>query len=255
MSLRVCILASGSKANALFLRSGETRVLVDVGLGIRNLIAAFQTIREPLHELDAIFITHEHTDHVRGLMKLLEKFRIPVFASAGTLRCVDRMIPAKCPTTALLRDEVEIGAFAVKPLAIPHDAAEPLAYSFLVGTQRVTVATDLGEVPRAVASALAHSTVAVFESNHDVDLLMSGSYPEFLKERILSRTGHLSNRQTAAALKHTRGNGLEHVVLAHISAENNHPGLALKSAMAAVDGGHTRVHLTQQVTIGPLIEV
>ena len=255
MSLRVCVLASGSKANALFLRSGETRVLVDVGLGIRGLTAAFHTIREPLHELDAIFITHEHTDHVRGLMKLLEKFRIPIYASEGTLRCVDRVIPAKCATTAMLRDEVEVGAFAVKPMAIPHDAAEPLAYSFLVGTQRVTVATDLGEVPRAVAGALAHSTVAVFESNHDVELLLAGSYPDFLKERILSKTGHLSNKQSAAALKLTRGNGLEHVVLAHISEENNHPGLALRTAMDAVADSHTRVHLTQQVTVGPVIEV
>jgi phosphoribosyl 1,2-cyclic phosphodiesterase len=255
MSLRVCVLASGSKANALFLRSGETRVLVDVGLGIRNLTAAFQTIREPLHLLDAIFITHEHTDHIRGLDKLLDKFRIPVFASEGTLRCVERVIPAKCAVTALLHDEVELGAFAVKPLPVPHDAAEPLAYSFLVGTQRVTVATDLGEVPRAVASALAHSTVAVFESNHDVELLKAGSYPPILKARILSNTGHLSNEQSATALRHARGNGLQHVVLAHISAENNHPGIALKTAMEAVDGERTRVHLTRQVTLGPLIEV
>lgn len=255
MNLRVAILSSGSKANCLFLKCDETRILIDAGLGVRNLIAALETIHERPDRLDAIFITHEHTDHVRGLERLLPKCKPVVYGSAGTLHCIDRMIPSRIRAVAMHRDEVEVGPVAVRALPIPHDAAEPVAYTLIAGTTRVTVATDLGEVPPAVAAALAHSTVAVFESNHDVQMLQAGSYPEDLKRRILSTNGHLSNLQSATALGHCKGNGLAHVVLAHISEENNDPGLALRSALNALADTPTRVHLTKQLTMGPVIDL
>jgi phosphoribosyl 1,2-cyclic phosphodiesterase len=254
-SLRLAILSSGSKANSIFLKCADTRILIDAGLGIRNLIFALETLHERVDRLDAIFITHEHTDHVRGLARLLPKCRATLYASAGTLTCLDTMIPTRIKTVSMGHDEFEVGPLAVRAIPIPHDAAEPLAYTFLSGTTRVTIATDLGEVPRDVATALEHSTIAVFESNHDVEMLRVGSYPEDLKRRILSRHGHLSNEQSAAALAACRGNGLEHVVLAHISAENNDPALALRTALNALDGTPTRVHLTRQMTVGPVIDI
>ncbi len=255
MSLRICVLASGSKANAVFLRSDETRILVDVGLGIRALPRVLQAIHERMEDISAVFITHEHTDHTRGLGRFLERSRAAVFASAGTLGCVDPVIPARCRTHALNGEASEFGPFVVRAIPVPHDAAEPVAFELLVAGQRIVVATDLGEVPAALQSAIAHASVAVLESNHDEELLRTGSYPELLKERIASETGHLSNRQTATALAACMGNGLTHAILAHISEENNKPTLARQSAEDALDGSGAVIHVTAQLTIGPMIDV
>lgn len=255
MKLRLAILSSGSKANSIFLKCDDTRILIDAGLGIRNLVSALDGLGERVDRLNAIFLTHEHTDHVRGLARLLPKCSATVYASAGTLTCVDSMLSARVKTVTIGRNEIEIGPIAATAMPISHDAAEPLAYTFLIGTTRVTIATDLGEVPHDVSNALQHSTVAVFESNHDVDMLRDGSYPEDLKARILSKHGHLSNEQSAAALCQCRDNGLQHVVLAHISDENNDPALALRTAQNALSGTATRVHLTKQLTVGPVIDI
>lgn len=253
MSLSLYVLASGSKANAFLFYDGTHRILVDAGLGIRSMTAALGSISVRFDQISAVFITHDHTDHVRGLNKLLEKSKAALYASAGTLEAVDHMIPARIRTTALNGEAVVIGEFGVRGIPVPHDAAGPLAYHLETATQRVTVATDLGEVPRELANALAHSTAAVLESNHDVQMLKNGPYPDILKFRILSSTGHLSNVQTAAALTACRGNGLRHVVLAHISDENNDPDLARAASSAALLGTETQLHLTSRTTSGPFL--
>jgi phosphoribosyl 1,2-cyclic phosphodiesterase len=249
------VLASGSKANAYLLSDGSKRILIDAGLGIRSMTAALGAAAVRFDQIAAVFITHDHTDHVRGLGKLLEKSRAPLYASAGTLAAVDYMVPARIHTVPLNGDGVEIGSFAVQGIPVPHDAAGPMAYFVENGRHRVTVATDLGEVPRSLAAALARSTAAVLESNHDVQMLKNGPYPEILKQRILSGTGHLSNVQTAAALAACRGNGLAHVVLAHISDENNDPLLARAASAAALDSGETTLHLSSRSSSGPFLQL
>ena len=253
MHLRV--LASGSKANVLLLRSGATRILIDAGLGIRKLTAAFEEIGDSPDCLSAIFLTHEHADHARALSRLLRRHPIPVFASPGTLERLRPKLPERAQASAMTEGFVEVEPFRVHSIPISHDAADPVAYVIASGDHRVVVATDLGEVPDALSRALSDSTCAVIESNHDEDLLESGPYPRILKDRIRSSSGHLSNRQTADALAACGRNGLQHVVLAHISAENNDPELALNSARRALEGRDVQIHLTAQGVPGPYLDL
>jgi phosphoribosyl 1,2-cyclic phosphodiesterase len=253
VSLQLFVLASGSKANAMLLCNGSHRLLIDAGLGVRSMTTALGSVSVRFDQISAVLLTHDHTDHVRGLSKLLEKSRAPLYASANTLDAVDWLVPARIRTVPLNGEAVEIGAFAVRGISVPHDAAGPLAYHFETGSQRVTLATDLGEVPPELAAALAHSQSIVLESNHDVEMLRTGAYPEILKRRILSNMGHLSNAQTAAALAECRGNGLRTVVLAHISDENNDPELAHQASSAVLDTAQTSLHLTSRTSSGPFL--
>ena len=255
MSITLSVLASGSKANAVLISEGKFRILIDAGLGIRMMTASLNEIGVRVSDLSAILITHEHTDHVRGLAKLLDRARTPLYASAETLEAVDYIIPARVRTTAMDGDAVELGPFAVQGIPVPHDAAGPLAYHLQIGAHRITVATDLGEVPSALSKALAQSTTLVFESNHDEKMLRGGSYPEFLKDRILSEFGHLSNRQCAEALSECQGNGLKTVVLAHLSDENNRPELARASAHKVLKDSGAELHVTSRTASGPFLEL
>ncbi|RPH95497.1 MBL fold metallo-hydrolase [candidate division KSB1 bacterium] len=255
MSLQLFVLASGSKANAVLLCKDNTKILIDAGLGIRLMVSALNAAGVRPNELSAVLLTHEHTDHVRGLSSLLDRTHLPVYSSIGTLGAVDRMIPARCKLTAMDHQTVEIGPFAVRAIAVPHDAAEPVGYHIEVGNHVVTIATDLGDVPDELAESLIHSTFIMLESNHDMHMLLNGSYPVILKERIRSPFGHLSNEQTAAALAECRGNGLRTVVLAHLSDENNDPALAREASAQALAGSGAALHVTTRSTMGPFLNL
>lgn len=255
MSLQVFVLASGSKANAVLLCNEDARILIDAGLGIRSMTTALNTAGVRINQLSAVFLTHEHTDHVRGLGSLLDKTYMPVYASAGTLGAVEWMIPGRSRLIAMDHQTCEVGPFAVRGISVPHDAAEPIGFNISVGKHRLTVATDLGEVPAELSESLAHSTFTMLESNHDVHMLLNGSYPEILKQRIRSNMGHLSNDQTAAALDVCKGNGLRTVVLAHLSDENNDPALARAASEAVLRGTGAELHVTTRSTIGPFLNL
>lgn len=251
--MQISVLASGSKANSLLIREGETRILIDAGLGIRGLIFALQQIGEQPQHINAVFITHEHTDHTRGLDSLLKKAPIPVYAAAGTLKALSPGFMRMQKAFPINGHAVDVGPFSVRAFPILHDAAEPMAYQIHVGDEVITVATDLGEVPEPLHKAFTESTVAVIESNHDEEMLRTGPYPELLKIRIAGSTGHLSNRQTANVLRECTSKNMKHVVLAHLSEENNHPMLAHDSARTALDDPEIAVHLTAQRTVGPIL--
>jgi phosphoribosyl 1,2-cyclic phosphodiesterase len=255
VSLQVFILASGSKANAVLLCEGNTRILIDAGLGIRSLTQALGTAGLRINQLSAVLLTHEHTDHVRGLNSLLSHVSAPLYATAGTLDAVNGVIPVRSKVTAMDHKTREIGPFAVRAIPVPHDAAEPCGFCVQTRSHYLTFATDLGEVPAELADALLHSSFAMLESNHDVKMLRCGSYPEFLKERIRSPFGHLSNTQTAAALKAAKGNGLSTVVLAHLSDENNDPALAHKVASKALSGSGVALYVTTRGAMGPFLNL
>ncbi len=247
----VATLASGSLANSLFIRSGDTRLLVDAGLGVRALLFALQELGEQPQDLSAIFITHEHSDHTKGLNSLLKKTQAPVYATTGTLTALSPGFMRRQKAFPINGTLVDVGPFTVRALHVSHDAAEPAAYQIHCGHEVLTVATDLGEVSPDLHDAFANSTIAVIESNHDEELLRTGPYPELLKQRIASHTGHLSNRQTADVLRSCKK--LKHTVLAHLSEENNHPDLARASARTALDNPEIAVHLTAQKTLGPIL--
>jgi phosphoribosyl 1,2-cyclic phosphodiesterase len=254
LSFSLSILASGSHGNALLVNAGDTKILIDCGLGVRTISPLLQSVGVQLKDLKAILITHEHTDHMRGLERVLPHTRAALYATDGTLAGIEDVVPSRTIQYAVGEEAFEIGQVVVQAIPVPHDANEPCGYHLTMGEHRLLVATDLGEVTPEIGEALKNSTVAVFESNHDEGMLANGSYPEILKRRIRSNTGHLSNRQCATALRACQDTELSTVILAHLSDENNDPKVARVSAEAAINGRGCELHVTRQGATGPYLK-
>ena len=221
--MRVSVLASGSKGNAIFVEMDGTRVLIDAGVGVRRVARALGELSVPLESLDAIFITHEHSDHVKGLETILKRTDAPVYTRPGTLRA---MTADDLPEDRLfaIHDSVEIGSLRVSAFDIPHDAADPVGYE-ITGSRKCTVATDLGFVTDGVRTAMEGADVLVFEANHDLAMLRKGPYPWPLKQRILGNRGHLANNEAGRAIARLRSRP-QKIILAHLSETNNRPDVA-----------------------------
>ncbi len=251
MSILFRILASGSSGNALFLRAGGTRLLVDAGISPRRIQHALAEIDERVDDLTAVLLTHEHSDHVRGLASLLAGREIPVLATRGTRRALETADKgaAVAPTISTWGDplraarSLQLGGLRVRPFPIPHDAAEPVGFRIEAEGLAVGIATDLGCATPVVERSLAGCDLLVIEANHDLDLLARGPYPSFLKRRVASRKGHLSNDQAAALLARLGSPQLRRVVLAHLSGTNNAADLALRAVAPAL-AGQTQVELS-----------
>ena len=226
---QVVMLASGSKGNAALISTDSQRFLVDVGISCRELVKRMQQVGASPEELDGVFITHEHVDHVKGIVTFGKKYQVPLYASQGTWRAVFSKYPelnrANCRLTG---GRMLLGDVSIECIATSHDAAQPQGYSFLWrgGDCKCTYVTDTGFVTPAVREAVQGSDVLVLESNHDVEMLKQGSYPYELKQRILGTRGHLSN-VTAGQLLLQLEKLPRRVFLAHLSEQNNLPKLAL----------------------------
>jgi phosphoribosyl 1,2-cyclic phosphodiesterase len=246
--LRFTSLVSGSSGNATLVEASPdagshgglrpTRVLVDCGLGPRLLAAALARRGCTPADLDAVFVTHEHSDHVGGVIALQRRHRTPVWASAGTWEAATAR-EAQAPVAQRASDAqpIVIGALTLVPFAVPHDSAEPLQLVCSDGRARLGIVTDLGEPTDPVARALQGCDALLLECNHDPQMLADGPYPAWLKRRIGGAQGHLANEQAAALLDACRHDGLRHVVAAHLSRQNNQPALALAALQAALGGG------------------
>lgn len=221
--MRVSVLASGSKGNAIFVEMDGARVLVDAGVGIRRVARELETLSVTTDSLDAIFITHEHIDHVKGLAPLLKRTDAPVYTRPGTIRAIAGNGDLPQDRLFAIHDAVEIGALRVSCFSVPHDAADPVGYE-IVGSRKCTVATDLGYVTDRVRTAMEDTDVLVMEANHDLAMLRKGPYPWPLKQRILGNRGHLANEETGRALAKLRSRP-EKIILAHLSETNNLPSL------------------------------
>lgn len=222
--MRLSVLASGSKGNAIFIEMDGTRLLLDVGIGLRRLKEGMTALGVPLDTLDGVLLTHEHRDHVVGLSALLKEVSLPVYSRPGTIAALPRrdLLPLTCLHP--FRGDVVIGGVKVEPFPLSHDAAEPVGYR-VRGSRTCTVATDLGFVTGAVQDAIEGADVLVLEANHDPATLKRGGYPWPLKQRILSNRGHLSNLDAAWALARMKKRPAQ-VFLAHLSEQNNRPELA-----------------------------
>lgn len=227
--MRFISLISGSSGNATLVQSGSSSVLVDCGMSGKRLAESLAEIDMHIDDIDALLLTHEHIDHIRGAGVIARKYKLPVYATEGTLAAMDvGEIPNK---TVISPDaDFEIGDIGVVPFSIPHDAAQPVGYSFFSDGQKHTVATDIGHMNDYLLEHLRGSSSILLESNHDVDMLRMGSYPFPLKQRILSGTGHLSNDDAARTLCTLVQDGTEHIMLGHLSNENNTPQVAYMSA-------------------------
>jgi phosphoribosyl 1,2-cyclic phosphodiesterase len=223
--VRVTFLASGSSGNAALIESGGRAVLLDAGLSAREIMrrvdaAGFADVR-----IEAILLTHEHVDHVRGARVLARRLGIPVIATGGTLNAAAACL-ADVPETVEIgrRDRFALAGMRVTSFATTHDSAESAGYAFENRTgKRVAIATDTGVVTPEIAEALSGAHVVGLESNHDLGMLETGPYPPFLKRRIAGERGHLSNDDAAVALASIAWRGLTHVYALHLSEQNNTP--------------------------------
>jgi phosphoribosyl 1,2-cyclic phosphodiesterase len=256
--MRVSVLGSGSRGNAILVESGETRVLVDVGFGVRTLATRLCQLGCVPESITGVVLTHEHVDHTSGALAACARWGWPLYATAGTMAALpDPVVPVRTIAHGLAWS---IGDLAGASVGVPHDAADCAALVFedRRSGARAGVALDLGHVPPTLADTFARLDLLVVEANHDVAQLMAGPYPWALKQRIVGERGHLSNAAAAALIASCAHRGLRGVVLAHLSETNNSPSLAVETVRTALHrrgraGAGTQVVAAhQRVPLGPV---
>ena len=228
--MRVCLLASGSKGNSLFIESDQCKLLVDAGLSGREAEKRLAQIGVNASELDALLVTHEHRDHCRGLGVLARRYRLPVYLHHATHSALPDCGHLPVVQEIDGQSRIDIRGIEIEPIPLTHDAVAPLGFVLHTEQGKIGIATDLGIATRLVVDRLRDCRVLIVEANHDERMLRDGPYPWPLKQRIRSNHGHLSNTESALMLQQLLWPGLEAVFLAHLSEENNQPGLAAGSA-------------------------
>jgi phosphoribosyl 1,2-cyclic phosphodiesterase len=227
--VKICSLASGSKGNCLYLETGDTRVLIDAGLSLRETLLRMEAVGIDASRVNAALVTHEHIDHIRSAGSFARKFNVPVFASHLVRAKADKYFKK-----TQVR-EFEAGAaftfrdVRIDPVPITHDSCDPVGFVVESREGRAASVTDFGIVTRLITEKLRGCRFLNLESNHDVEMLMNGPYPWELKQRIKSRHGHISNEESLALLHELAHEGLEALVMAHLSEVNNHPDHVAKS--------------------------
>jgi phosphoribosyl 1,2-cyclic phosphodiesterase len=247
MGVCLSVLASGSRGNCAFFRSAKTRILVDAGVSCRETFKRMKAAGEDPRAVSAILITHEHSDHVQGLAILAKRLNVPVFMTGATHHAWVRAMrhaDGERPHLAKLElfspgSRFQIGDIAVTPFTIPHDAADPVGFTFRAEGVKIGFATDLGYLSPNVCDHLRGCDVLVIESNHDLEMLRGGPYPWSVKQRVMSRVGHLSNEALAEFFASDYDGEATYVVLAHLSEQNNHPELARGAAEKALGSRRT----------------
>lgn len=232
---RLFPIASGSSGNCTYIGHGKSGLLVDAGVSARAILNSLNAAGIDPQSISGILITHSHIDHISGLRVFADRFGIPTFATAKTVQNI-KDDPAHCPQSIHVIDkEIEIGAFKVTSFSTSHDCEGSCGYAITLPDEvKCSVCTDLGFVSEEVHRAICGSAAILLESNHDVNLLQKGSYPEYLKRRILSDKGHLSNVACSKELCELVKNGTTRIVLGHLSRENNDPAVARSCAVAAL---------------------
>jgi phosphoribosyl 1,2-cyclic phosphodiesterase len=242
--VRLTVLASGSKGNSAVLSTARTRILVDAGLSCRETCRRMAAAGEDPASLTAILITHEHSDHIAGLYQLARKLRLPVYLTAPTHQAWARAArDSKGEPARLERLEFfaaghtfRIGDVEVTSFTVPHDAADPVGFTFRAEGVKLGFATDLGYLPASVCRHLRGCDGLLLEANHDLEMLRLGPYPWAVKQRVMSRVGHLSNDALAEFFARDYDGGAAFLILAHLSEENNLPHLARQAAERALAG-------------------
>jgi len=247
MAVSFTVLASGSKGNSTLVASSRTRILVDVGLSGRETFKRLGESGEEPRSISAILISHEHCDHIYGLATLAKKLEVPIYMTEATYHACARLLSKQlgqkwmCPKVVSFTSgsSFEIGDISVTPFTIPHDAVDPVAFTFRSEGVKVAVVTDLGYMPANVRQHIRGCDVLMLESNHDLEMLRVGPYPWSVKQRVLSRVGHLSNEALAEFFARDYDGGAAFVVLAHLSEQNNHPEVARVAAERALGSRRT----------------
>jgi len=242
MGVSVSVLASGSRGNTAVVETSRARILVDAGISCRETFKRMKSVGLDPRSISAILISHEHCDHVGGLATLARKLNVPVFMTGATHHAWARSMrdqAGELPKLAKLEifsagRSFQIADITVTSFTIPHDAADPVGFSFRAEGAKIAIATDLGYVPASVCDHLRKCDVLMIESNHDLEMLRVGPYPWSVKQRVMSRVGHLSNESLAQFFAKDYDRGASYIVLAHLSEQNNHPEIARQAAENAL---------------------
>ncbi|HJA11876.1 MAG TPA: MBL fold metallo-hydrolase [Candidatus Mediterraneibacter merdipullorum] len=237
--MRMCSIASGSSGNCIYVGSDDTHLLIDTGISRKRIEEGLKELDIRGDELDGILITHEHSDHIQGLGVFSRKYEVPIYATPGTLEGIRSSsslgrIPDGLFHPVHTDAPFVLGDVTVHPFAISHDASEPCAYRLECGGKAAAVATDLGKYDAYTVEHLKDLDAVLLEANHDIHMLEVGGYPYYLKQRILGDRGHLSNELSGRLLCDILHDGLKHIILGHLSKENNYAGLAYETVKLEV---------------------
>jgi phosphoribosyl 1,2-cyclic phosphodiesterase len=254
--LSVCMLASGSKGNAIYISDGSTAILIDAGLSGVAIERRLRARGLSPENLSAIVVSHEHGDHIQGVGVLSRRYGLPIYISKGThsaagaqLGKIQEATHFSCGTA------FQINALTLHPFSISHDARDPSGFTVQSNGLKIGVATDLGIATSLVKEHLKECTALVIEANHDPEMLETGPYPWHLKQRVRGRSGHLSNSDTRALVEELQHDGLTHVILAHLSETNNTPEKALNTVAPGLNRCQTRIEVASQSESGLLLHI
>ncbi len=253
--MRFASLGSGSRGNATLIESGSSRLLLDCGFAARETERRLNLLGVAPETLDAILVTHEHQDHVRGVGPMARRYKLPVWLTYGTHR-KDRC--GELPDPHLFHShqgDFQIGDILVTPYPVPHDASEPVQFVFNAGSRQLGVLTDTGMVTPHIAEVLSTSDSLLLECNHDAAMLSSGPYPLSLQRRVGGNYGHMSNRQSADLLGQLDHARLSNLVAAHLSEKNNRPELARQALLEVAPDIESRFSLTSQDSVSEWFDV
>ncbi|MGI6152322.1 MAG: MBL fold metallo-hydrolase [Christensenellaceae bacterium] len=254
MALSIAPLFSGSKGNSILIGTERAKILIDAGFSCARIMAELAKIDVHISEIKGILVTHEHTDHIAGIGSVSRKYDIPIYANEPTW-C--EMAPktgaiSQKNIRVITEDDFYIEDMCIQPFEIDHDAAMPFAYTVHSGGKKISVMTDLGQVTERVLDRVRDSNIVLLESNHDIEMLRNGRYPQYLKRRILSKNGHLSNDDAAKTALRLVVSGVKGILLGHLSENNNDHTLAYETVCGhlfengIVAGRHVAVGIAKQ---------
>jgi phosphoribosyl 1,2-cyclic phosphodiesterase len=242
--MRLLSIASGSSGNCIYIGNEDTHILIDTGISGKRIEAGLNSIGLSGKDMDAVFVTHEHLDHISGLGVFSRKWNVPIYATAGTVHGIQQTKSVGEIEPDLYEifhkyEEIHVGTLTINPIEISHDAAEPTAYHVTDGQKRIAVVTDVGYTTPQLEEQLKGVHALLIEANHDVNMLQAGPYPYYLKQRILGNKGHLSNENCGRFLNRILHDGLQDILLGHLSKENNMPELAYEAVRLEITSSDT----------------
>lgn len=253
--MRVCVLGSGSKGNSFYVEHNGTSLLIDVGFAASRMIELLHEIRVHSKDIKGILITHEHIDHVSGLVRFSKDNTIPVFMNSKTHDAIAPYLNGRKIEKFEQGVSFSIGTIAISPFSVSHDAADPSGFCLEAQGRRACIVTDIGHVTTLVHERLHGCNTIFLESNHDEDLLLHGKYPWYLKQRILSNQGHLSNLHARRTIERVATSHLKQVVLIHLSQENNTPELARQTVSPFLTKREINLAIADQFRVSDVFEV
>lgn len=247
--MRFASLGSGSAGNCLVIEKASTRLLLDCGFAVSELVKRLQRLDLAPEQISGVLVTHEHDDHAKGAFKFAAKYNVPVWLTHGTMKMSERYLPENVKVTLNIIDshiKFQIEHIEISPYPVPHDAREPTQFTFSDGQTKLGVLTDAGASTQHIEQVLSGCDALVLECNHDLNMLEMGAYPYSLKKRVGSRLGHLDNASAALLLSKLNNSKLKHIIAAHLSAKNNTPELAKNALSQVLNCEHDWVGIAAQ---------